>query len=70
MRARCQRAVASPGLKLTTDQAFRLWNLKEAQCINALEALIAEGFLMRTPAGVSVFNRKGPYVLKKLCALR
>lgn len=43
-----------PGLKLTTPQACRLWNLNEAVCLEALGALVAEGFLHRTPSGAFV----------------
>lgn len=40
-----------PALKLTFEQACRLWHSDEAQCLAALEALIAEGFLFRSPSG-------------------
>jgi hypothetical protein len=43
-----------PGLKLTTAQACRLWNLKEERCREALDTLIAEGFLLRTPSGAFI----------------
>lgn len=39
-----------PGMKLTIDQACRMWNLTGAQCRNAVDALIAEGFLRRMPS--------------------
>jgi hypothetical protein len=32
-----------PGLKLTTTQTGRLWNVKEAQCREAVDALVADG---------------------------
>ena len=43
-----------PGLKLSLEQACRLWNLKEAQCGDTLDALIVEGFLLRTPSGAFI----------------
>lgn len=46
--------VDMPALKLTTAQACRLWNLNERQCCEALDALIAEGFLFRTPSGAFI----------------
>jgi hypothetical protein len=36
------------------DQACRLWNLRELQCRDALDALIAEGFLLQTPSGAFI----------------
>jgi len=40
-----------PGLKLTIEQAQRLWAVDDKTCGAALEALIAEGFLHRTGTG-------------------
>jgi hypothetical protein len=40
-----------PGLKLSIDQARRLWSADPETCGAALEALIAEGFLHRTGTG-------------------
>jgi hypothetical protein len=40
-----------PGLKLTIEQARRLWAVDDATCSAALESLIAEGFLHRTGTG-------------------
>jgi len=37
-----------PGLKLTKEQACRLWGVDGHTCEAALEALIGEGFLHRT----------------------
>lgn len=39
-----------PGLKLTKDQACRLWGADAETCSAALQALIDEGFLHRTGA--------------------
>jgi hypothetical protein len=37
-----------PGLSVTLAQAARLWNADRAQCLAALEALTADGFLYRS----------------------
>jgi hypothetical protein len=42
---------ALPGLKLTSEQACRLWAVDDAHCESAFEALLAEGFLHRTGTG-------------------
>lgn len=41
-----------PGLRLTLTQACRLWQVDRAECQATLDALVAEGFLARTPDGV------------------
>ena len=43
--------VALPGLKLTRDQACRLWAVDDEHCTAAFEILLAEGFLHRTGTG-------------------
>ena len=40
-----------PGMHLTGRQAQRLWNLDPATCETLLAALVATGFLRRTPTG-------------------
>ena len=40
-----------PGLKLTREQACRLWAVDEETCEIAFDALISEGFLHRTGTG-------------------
>jgi hypothetical protein len=42
---------AMPGLKLTGEQACRLWGVGHDTCAAALESLLAEGFLHRTGTG-------------------
>ena len=42
---------AMPGLKLTREQACRLWGVGHETCEAALEALLAEGFLHQTGTG-------------------
>jgi hypothetical protein len=42
---------AMPGLKLTREQACRLWGVGQATCTAALDALLAEGFLHQTGTG-------------------
>ena len=43
--------IEMPGLKLSFQQACRLWNLSATACREALDALRAEGFLYQTPSG-------------------
>ena len=40
-----------PGLRLTFEQACRLWQIDAATCCSVLENLVAEGFLHRTHDG-------------------
>ena len=40
-----------PGLRLTTAQAQRLWNLDRPTCENMLGALVATRFLQQTRDG-------------------
>lgn len=42
---------ALPGLSLTTEQARLVFDLDRAMCERVLDALVAEGFLSRTPQG-------------------
>jgi predicted RNA-binding Zn-ribbon protein involved in translation (DUF1610 family) len=43
--------VAMPGLKLTREQACRLWGVGHDTCTAALNVLLAEGFLHQTGTG-------------------
>lgn len=43
-----------PGLRLTSAQARRLWNLNRAECDAVLSALIEERILRRTADGAFV----------------
>jgi DNA-binding GntR family transcriptional regulator len=43
-----------PGLRLTLEQAARLWQMDTAICAAALMQLIADGFLTRTQRGAYV----------------
>jgi len=43
-----------PGLRLTTEQAARLWHIDAATCAEVLSRLVAERFLTRTRAGAYV----------------
>ena len=43
-----------PGLRLTTQQAQRLWNLDRARCEALLNALVDARFLRRTADGAFV----------------
>ena len=42
---------ATPGLKLTVEQACRLWQIDEERCRLALGVLVAEGVLHETGTG-------------------
>ena len=43
-----------PTLKITQAQACRLWHVDEVQCRAALDSLVADGFLWRSPSGAFV----------------
>ena len=40
-----------PGLRLTPEQATRLWGLEEKTCAAVIERLVASEYLRWTPAG-------------------
>ena len=44
----------SPGMRLTLEQAARLWHMDAATCATALMRLVAERFLTRTRHGAYV----------------
>ncbi|MEZ5287930.1 MAG: hypothetical protein R2712_24660 [Vicinamibacterales bacterium] len=44
----------SPGLRLTLEQAQRLWNLDPVRCEALLSSLVDVRFLTRTPSGAYV----------------
>jgi hypothetical protein len=43
-----------PGLRLTLPQACRLWQVAGPACESVLEALVNEGFLLKTSQGAYV----------------
>lgn len=43
-----------PGLRLTLEQAQRLWHLRRSECEALLRVLVDTGFLARTSAGAFV----------------
>jgi hypothetical protein len=45
-----------PGLRLTPQQARRLWRLDERSCDQVLDALVEARFLFRTRDGAFVRN--------------
>ena len=53
-----------PGLKLSLQQACRLWNLSASACREALDALRAEGFLYQTPSGAFIAFPSATRMLK------
>jgi hypothetical protein len=46
-----------PGLRLTSDQARRLWGLEPRLCETLLSTLVAGGFLAITKDGAYVWAR-------------
>jgi hypothetical protein len=53
-----------PGLKLSLQQACRLWNLSASACNEALDTLRAEGFLYQTPSGAFIAFPSATRMLK------
>lgn len=51
--------IEMPDLKLTVDQARRLWNFPEQVCATALASLEARGFLVRTRTGAFLRRASG-----------
>ncbi len=51
--------IEMPDLKLTVEQAKRLWNIPEAVCRGALAALVARGFLVQTRTGAFLRRATG-----------
>ena len=56
--------IEMPGLKLSFQQACRLWNLSSTACREALDALRAEGFLYQTPSGAFIAFPSATRMLK------
>ena len=56
--------IEMPGLKLSFQQACRLWNLSATACREALDALRAEGFLYQTPSGAFIAFPSATRMLK------
>jgi DNA-binding GntR family transcriptional regulator len=46
--------IEMPGLRLTIEQAARLWHVDAATCAEALMRLVGEHFLLRTRSGAYV----------------
>jgi len=53
-----------PGLKLTFQQACRMWSLSAGACREALDALRDEGFLYQTPSGAFIALPSATRMLK------
>ena len=53
-----------PGLRLTVAEACRLWQLDASTCTAIVEALVVQGFLMRTRDGAFVALPATPQALK------
>ena len=61
MRVRMEY-VEMPGLRLTSRQASRLWNLDQAACEEILATLVQELFLSRTGDGAYLRRDTGHHV--------
>jgi hypothetical protein len=48
-----------PGLRLTVDQACRLWQLDVAICLKVFDHLVTERFLRKTETGFYIAYRDG-----------
>jgi predicted transcriptional regulator len=49
-----------PGLRLTCEQAQRLWGLDESACLQILESLVEAKFLYRSDRGMYTRLTDGP----------
>jgi hypothetical protein len=49
-----------PGLRLTSQQAQRLWGLDESACLQVLESLVEAKFLYRSVRGMYARLTDGP----------
>jgi len=56
--------IEMPDLKLTVQQASRLWNLPVAMATAALSSLAARGFLVETRRGAYLRSASGPSLRK------
>jgi hypothetical protein len=54
--------IEMPGLRLTSRQAGRLWNLDQATCEEILATLVQELFLSRTSDGAYLRRDTGHHV--------
>ena len=54
-----------PGLRLTLEQAQRLWGLDAALCQLTLDALVESGFLRRTETGEYLRQSDGPVAVPR-----
>jgi len=55
-----------PGLRVTHQQAQRLWGLDAATCLDALEFLVDSGFLCTTPMRQYARRSDGPSMSSRL----
>jgi hypothetical protein len=63
VRRICAEYAEMPGLRVTQQQAQRLWGLDADVCTATLDHLIASGFLCRTRGGLYVRQSDGPTAL-------
>jgi hypothetical protein len=60
IRRICAEYAEMPGLRVTHQQAQRLWGLDPATCLDALEFLVKSGFLCKTPTTQYARRTDGP----------
>jgi hypothetical protein len=60
IRRICAEYAEMPGLRVTHQQAQRLWGLDAATCLDALEFLVKSGFLCKTPSTQYARRSDGP----------
>ena len=60
LRRICAEYSEMPGLRVTHDQAQRLWGLDASTCRQALECLVDVKFLTLTPSGQYARLTEGP----------
>jgi hypothetical protein len=66
LRRICGEYTEMPGLRVTHQQAQRLWGLDAQTCLTALEFLVERGFLRKLPGNQYARLTDGPAVVSAL----
>ena len=66
----CAEYLEMPGLRLTLNQALRLWGLDEKTCTEALDALLEAKFLSRRIDGTYARSTDGQIAAPRFAMLR
>ena len=66
IRRVCAEYAEMPGLRVTHQQAQRLWGLDAATCLEALQLLTDNGFLYKTQTNHYARRTEGPVVFPPL----